>query len=87
MVAQIDFLRPVEPVGVARLPSAEDCPAQRVFREVRRHPAGGWAIAEPVDRVGARLAREVEAMLRDRSVEPHFCRAGSAVSIFWRVQP
>ena len=50
MVAQASFFRELTGPGLPRrLPTAAEVPAQVCFREVVRHPAGGWTIAEPVD--------------------------------------
>ena len=50
MVAQASFFRQLTGPGLpCRLPSAAEVPAPLCFREVVRHPSGGWTIAEPVD--------------------------------------
>ena len=49
MVAQPAFFREITGPGLpCRLPGAAEVPAQICFREVLRHPAGGWTIAEPI---------------------------------------
>ena len=43
MVAQASFFRELTGPGLpCRLPTAAEVPAQLCFREVVRHPAGGW---------------------------------------------
>lgn len=50
MVAQASFFRELTGPGLPRrLPQAHEVPAVMCFREVVRHPAGGWTIAEPID--------------------------------------
>ena len=49
MVAQALFRELTGPGIPCRLPTAAEVPAALCFREVVRHPAGGWTIAEPVD--------------------------------------
>ena len=50
MVAQASFFRQLIGPGLpCRLPTADQVPAAMCFREVVRHPSGGWTIAEPVD--------------------------------------
>ena len=50
MVAQASFFRQLTGSGLARrLPTSDDVPAAMCFREVVRHPSGGWTIAEPIN--------------------------------------
>ena len=50
MVAQASFFRELTGPGLPRrLPTAAEVPAVMCFREVVRHPSGGWTIAEPID--------------------------------------
>lgn len=50
MVAQASFFRELTGPGLpCRLPTADEVPPMLCEREVVRHPAGGWTIAEPVD--------------------------------------
>lgn len=50
MVAQASFFRDLTgPCLPRRLPTADEVPAQLCFREVVRHPTGGWTIAEPIE--------------------------------------
>lgn len=50
MVAQASFFRQLTGPGIpCRLPQAHEVPAALCFREVVRHPAGGWTIAVPIN--------------------------------------
>lgn len=50
MVAQASFFRELTGPGLpCRLPAAAEVPAMLCEREVVRHPAGGFTIAEPID--------------------------------------
>ena len=50
MVARASFFRQLTGPGLpCRLPQAHEVPAAMCFREVVRHPSGGWTIAEPID--------------------------------------
>jgi hypothetical protein len=49
MVAAAFFRKATGPGLPCRLPTADEVPAALCFREVVRHPSGGWTIAEPVD--------------------------------------
>ena len=58
MVAQSSFFRELTGPGIpCRLPTSAEVPAAMCFREVVRHPSGGWTIAEPIDatRTAARI--------------------------------
>jgi hypothetical protein len=50
MVAQASFFPHLTGPGIpCRLPTAAEVPPIMCVREVVRHPAGGWTIADPVD--------------------------------------